>query len=149
MAKALEAWRGAYQLALATPVLSAATLRASPRPVARAIRAATVRSGAFSEQELLDYGSILQQPDRAHASVQMYRTFVFREVPNLWRYRDQRLVVPTRLIVGTGDPVDSPALVDGWQEHADDMRVTRLPGTGHFIPEEAPSEVARAVAEMP
>ena len=149
LGKAMQAWRGTYQLTLATPVLAAATLRASPRPVAAGIRAATVRTDAFSDQELLDYGSILQQPERAHASVQMYRTFVFRELPRLARYRDQRLIVPTRLIVGTGDPVASPALLDGWQDHADDMSVTRLPRIGHFVPEEAPNEVAAAVADMP
>jgi pimeloyl-ACP methyl ester carboxylesterase len=149
LGKALQAWRGTYQLALATPVLAAATLRASPRPVAAAIRAATVRTDAFSDQELLGYGSILQQPERAHASVQMYRTFVLRELPNLARYRAQRLIVPTQLIVGTGDPVASPALLDGWQDHADDMSVTRLPRIGHFVPEEAPREVTAAVADMP
>jgi pimeloyl-ACP methyl ester carboxylesterase len=149
LGKALQAWRGAYQLALATPVLAAATLRASPRPVTAAIRAATVRTDAFSDQELLGYGSILQQPERAHASVQMYRTFVLRELPKLARYREQRLVVPTQLIVGTGDPVASPALLDGWQDHADDMTLTRLPRVGHFVPEEASREVVAAVANMP
>jgi pimeloyl-ACP methyl ester carboxylesterase len=147
-AKAAQAWRGAYQLALATPVLAAATLRASPQPVGAAIRAGTVQQHAFTDRDLLEYGTILQQPARAHASVQMYRTFVFREVPRLARYRDQHLVVPTQLVVGEYDPVSSRALLDGWQDHAPAMTVARLPKVGHFVPEEAPHDVAAAVNQM-
>jgi len=148
LAKASQAWRGAYQLALSTPVLAAATLRASPRPVAALIRAATVRADAFSDDDLLAYGSVLQDPARARASVQLYRTFLLRELPALGRYRKQRLAVPTELIVGAGDPVASPTLLDGWQDNAPDMSVSRLADVGHFVPEEAPHEVAAAVNRM-
>jgi pimeloyl-ACP methyl ester carboxylesterase len=147
--KAAQLWRGAYQLALSTPVVAAATLRASPRPVATAIRAGTTRPDAFSDDDLLQYGAVIQDPDRARASVRMYRTFVIREAPTLGRYLDQRLTVPTQLIVGARDPVASPALLDGWQAHADAMTVTRLPDVGHFVPEEAPEVVVDAVDRMP
>ena len=149
LAKAAQAWRGAYQLALSAPVVAAAALRASPWPVAAAIRAGTSRSDAFTDADLLLYGSILQQPDRARASVQMYRTFVFREAPKLGRYRQQRLQVPTCLIVGHDDPIASPALLEGWKDNADTMTVKRLAGVGHFIPQEAPHEIVTAVARMP
>ena len=148
LAKAAQAWRGSYQLFLSAPFVPAAVLQASPRPVAAAIRAATTADDAFTLDELLSYGSVLQQPDRARASVQMYRTFVFREAPRLAQYLDQRLVVPTRLLVGDDDPIASRALLDGWQDHADAMSVERLPLVGHFVPEEAPAEVATAIAEM-
>ena len=72
--KAAQSWRGAYQLALSVPVLAEMTLRASPRPVVTAIHAGTVRTEAFGDEDLLTYASVLQQPARAHASVQMYRT---------------------------------------------------------------------------
>lgn len=148
LAKAAQAWRGAYQLALSAPVVAAATLRASPWPVATAIRAGMTRPECTSDAELSAYGTILQQPDRARASVQLYRTFVFRELSMLGRYRQQCLRVPTYLLVGDADPVASPALLDGWQNNAETMTLERLPDVGHFVPEEAPHDVATAVARV-
>ena len=146
-AKALQAWRGAYQVALSTPVLAEALLRSSPRFVAAGIRAATVRPDAVSERDRLHYGEVLQQPARAHATVQMYRTFLVREVPHVRRYRQHRLTVPTRLVIGAGDPIGSPALLDGWQDCADDMRVDIVDDAGHFLPEEVPERVVAEVLE--
>jgi len=145
LAKALQAWRGAYQVALASPLLAAAALRASPRFVAAAISAATFRDGAISEADRTLYGTIFQEPDRAHATVALYRTFLLREAPRLGQYRGQRLSVPTRLLIGDRDPIGSPALLEGWEPHADDMTIEVLDDAGHFLPEEAPHEVAAAI----
>ena len=144
-AKAMEAWRGAYQVLLSTPLLAAGMLRSSPRFVAAGIRAATVRRDTFSAADLELYGAILQDPARAGATVQLYRTFLLREAPTLHRYLDQRLVVPTRLLIGDRDPIGGPALLDGWQDHADDMTIDRVPGAGHFLPEETPIVLVAAL----
>jgi pimeloyl-ACP methyl ester carboxylesterase len=147
-AKAMQAWRGAYQVALSTPVLSAAVLRSSPQLIAAMIPAAARNRDAFTTEELRRYGEILQHPDRAHATTQLYRTFLLREVPRLGRYRNLRLVVPTRLVIGRHDMIGSPALLDGWQSNADDMSVEVLADVGHFIPDEAPAAVAARIIEM-
>jgi pimeloyl-ACP methyl ester carboxylesterase len=147
-AKVMQAWRGAYQVALSTPVLSAAALRSSPQLIASMIPAAARNRAAFTPEELRRYGEIFQQPDRAHATTQLYRTFLLREVPRLGRYGNQRLVVPTRLIIGKHDMIGSPALLDGWQANADDMSVEVLEDVGHFIPDEAPAAVAARVIDM-
>ena len=144
-AKALQAWRGLYQLFLAAPLASQIALRASPRLVAAAISAATVRGDANSDAERRLYGEVFQDPARARATVRMYRTFLLRELPYLQRYQTQRLAVPTRLLIGDGDPIGSPAMLAGWEPHADDMAVEVVPSAGHFLPEEAPGEVAAAV----
>jgi pimeloyl-ACP methyl ester carboxylesterase len=144
-AKALQAWRGAYQLFLAAPVIAQATLRASPRFVAAAISAATVRDDANAEDERRLYGEVLQDPARARATTQMYRTFLLRELPHLQRYQAQRLQVPTRLLIGDRDPIGNEAMLAGWESHADDMAIEIVPSAGHFLPEEAPGEVAAAL----
>jgi pimeloyl-ACP methyl ester carboxylesterase len=143
--KVFEAWRGWYQLFLAAPVISQAVLRASPRFVAAGIAAATVRGAANSDDDRRLYGEILQDPARARATTQLYRTFLLRELPHLQRYQTQRLRVPTRLLIGERDPIGSPALLAGWESHADAMTVEVVPSAGHFLPEEAPSEVATAI----
>ena len=138
--KALQAWRGAYQVPLSTPVLAEAALRATPRVVEAAVRAGSRRPLS----DVRTYGEVLQDPKRARATVQLYRTFLLAEAPHVMsgRYVDARLTVPTRLVNGDGDLVASRALVDGWQLNADDMQVELLEGVGHFVPEEAPEAVA-------
>jgi pimeloyl-ACP methyl ester carboxylesterase len=144
LGRALASWRLGYQVALATPVLAERALRASPALVEQVVRAGSVRRGVFAGGGARTYGEVLQEPARARASSRLYREFVLREAPPvaLGRYRGRRLTVPTRLVVGDGDAVAVPALLEGWQSAADDMTVEVLPGVGHFVPEEAPEEVA-------
>jgi pimeloyl-ACP methyl ester carboxylesterase len=145
LATALQAWRGAYQLFLASPVIAQAALRASPRFVAAAISAATARNDANSDAERRFYGEVLQDPARSRATTQLYRTFLLRELPHLQRYHTQRLQIPTRLLIGDRDPIGNAAMLSGWQPHADDMAVEIVPSAGHFLPEEAPLEVVAAI----
>ena len=142
--RALQSWRMAYQVALSTPLLAESALRASPHLVEAAVRAGSTRRAAFADGGARTYGEVLQDPARARASSRLYREVVLREgLPiALGRYRGTRLTVPTRLVVGDGDPVASPAVLEGWEDCADDMTVEVLPGVGHFVPEEAPQEVA-------
>jgi pimeloyl-ACP methyl ester carboxylesterase len=144
LAKALQAWRLAYQVPLSTPVLGEALLRTSPRVVEQVVRGASRRPVG----DVQTYGEVLQEPARARASVLLYRTFLLQESWRGARYAEARLTVPTRLVNGAGDPISSEALLDGWQEHADDMTVEILDGVGHFVPEEAPEEVAARVRSL-
>ena len=142
--KALQAWRMAYQLPISTPVLGQALMRAG---------AASRVVGAGSRRDVGDvrtYGEVMSEPARARATVQLYRTFLLSEGRQVMagRYRGQRLTVPTRLVNGSADPVANGSLLDGWQEHADDMTVEILDGVGHFVPEEAPEVVAGRVREL-
>lgn len=131
-------------MALSTPVLTERVLRMSPRLVETAVQAGSLRREAFAGGAARTYGEVLQSLAHARASSRLYREVVLREgLPvALGRYRGRRLTVPTRLVVGAGDPVSSPALLNGWQEQADDMVVEVLPDVGHFVPEEAPEAVA-------
>lgn len=143
--RALQSWRMAYQVALSQPLVSERALRATPRLVEQAVLAGSTRTGAFTPDDLRLFGQVLQEPARARASVRLYRTFLLRESLGVLRgrYAGQRLTVPTRLVVGDGDPVAAGPFLDGWQPHADDMAVEVLDGVGHFVPEEAPDDVVR------
>jgi pimeloyl-ACP methyl ester carboxylesterase len=145
--RALQSWRLAYQVGLSTPVLPELLLRSSPRLVEQFVAAGSSRPEVFAGGEARTYGEVLQDPARARASVLLYRSVVLREgLPvALGRYRDQSLTVPTRLVVGDGDPVASPALLEGAPA---DLDVEVLPGVGHFVPEEAPEAVAERVRAL-
>ncbi|MCU1673201.1 MAG: Soluble epoxide hydrolase [Frankiales bacterium] len=138
--RVLQAWRGAYQVALSTPFLSSWALRATPRIVEQAVRSGSLRDPGDPHT----YGEVFQEPARARASARLYRTFLLSEAGPVMRgrYRGQRLTVPTRLVGGAGDPVITGAFLEGYEEHADDLTVEVLEGVGHFVPEEAPDVVA-------
>ena len=141
LGRALQSWRLAYQVGLATPVLPEVLLRSSPHLVEQVIAAGTSRREVFADGQARTYGEVLQEPARARASVLLYRSMVLREgLPVvLGRYRDRSLTVPTRLVVGDGDPVAAPPLLEGAPPG---VEVEVLPGVGHFVPEEAPGAVA-------
>lgn len=132
-------WSTGYQWVLASPVGSW-LLRSRPDLIERAMRAACADPEVWTEDELRAFSGVLQQPARAAASMQYYRTFLAREALPLvtGAYRDYRLQVPTRLLVGRHDPVCGPALLPGFEDHADDMDARVLEEVGHFMVDEAP-----------
>lgn len=145
LATLTNAWRGAYQPMLAAPVVGQSLLRTQPWVVSEMIRLGTYDRDAIDPATRRQYAEVLRAPARARASVQMYRTFLLQELPHLGRYREAYLTVPTHLLVGRADPVANAAFLDGWHEHAADMRVDCIDEVGHFVPEEAPARVIDAI----
>jgi pimeloyl-ACP methyl ester carboxylesterase len=133
-----ELWRFAYQLAIASPVLGR-RLVSEPRFVERTIMAGAARREAWTPDDLRAFAAVLAEPARARASVQLYRTFLTREVA---RGPGGRLRVPTRIVVGARDPAIPAVLLAGAEDDADDVTVEIVPDCGHFVPEEHPELVA-------
>ena len=107
--------------------------------------------GTWSEEELAAFTDALREPARAHATVQLYRTFVLREFGPVaaGRYKDQRLTVPTRLLFGTDDfAIPAPLLSRDTKEFADDFTIELVPDTGHWIEEERPELVNERALEF-
>ncbi|MDQ6746712.1 MAG: alpha/beta hydrolase [Candidatus Dormibacteraeota bacterium] len=111
-----------------------------------ALRRAAVNPAAWSAAEMDIFLDRLQDPERAHASTQVYRELLLREGRS-WlagRYRDRRLEVPTLMLFGEQDMAISPAMLEGFEDHVDDMRLELVPGCGHFIADERPDLVVEA-----
>lgn len=137
------AWRFIYQLVIMTPLVGY-QLHRRRSFIPRTFFSAATEREAWDERTLRIFTDNLAEPARAHAAVQMYRTFQLRE---LWpilrgRYARARLTVPTKLLFGTGDPVLRPELLAGYERHADDMEVELIRDCGHFIADEQPELVA-------
>jgi pimeloyl-ACP methyl ester carboxylesterase len=134
---ARNAWRYGYQV-VGVPKLGPALQRSGlfrrslpiPDPAARA-----------------EFAAAMREPQRAEAGSLIYRTFVTQEAPALLRgrYDAQRLTMPTLVLHGTADPVIRPFQVEVFREHADDLRIEWVHGTGHFIADEEPALVAEHV----
>ncbi|HEX6116762.1 MAG TPA: alpha/beta fold hydrolase [Solirubrobacterales bacterium] len=147
------AWRLAYQLPLASPWgdrVAAGLAGAARRPGLR-------RRFQFEHWDTTARDSFLGQfsePERARASVGYYRSFLMRELPALagGRYRDARLQVPTRLLLGSEEAVMTPAMLEVEAGSADDYEFEVVPGAGHFIVDQRPElvlERARALFGLP
>ncbi len=79
----------------------------------------------------------------------MYRHFLRYEMVEFvsGAFKEERLTVPTRWIVGEKDPV-AGGNDDGYLDHADEMTLEEVPGAGHFLPEEVPDLIRDRVLEF-
>jgi pimeloyl-ACP methyl ester carboxylesterase len=141
-----NAWHFFYQQVILAPGLGYALHRRGTFVPRILVGASTVRD-RWDEPTLRAFADNLAEPDRARAAVQLYRVFNLRETWPLLRgrYADRRLTVPTRLINGVDDPALPPALLAGYERHADAMEVELVEGCGHFVVDEMPElAIARA-----
>jgi pimeloyl-ACP methyl ester carboxylesterase len=136
-----------YQVALAMPWLGTTLLRRTGF-VRRLIGAGAVHK-AWSPSDLDIFADVLRAPERAAASVHLYRTFLLRELaPYLQgKLGARRLTVPTLMLHGTKDLAIDYRRLGQWQRNADQMSLELREDSGHFIAEELPGFVAeRALA---
>ena len=142
-----NAWRFAYQLPLAAPVLGE---RLSRREgfIRRVIRSGWRDRSMWDEDAARSYEATLRTPEGARTTNRMYRTFVKSEI---WRsaggaYDRARLPMPARLLIGEHDPLGAH-MAAGFERRGEDAAYEIVPGAGHFLPEERPAVVAdRALA---
>jgi pimeloyl-ACP methyl ester carboxylesterase len=139
-----------YQVALATPILGQGLIRRTP--FVRTLITAGAVHAAWSEEELEAFTAPLRAPERADASVHLYRTFLLRELPKFssGQFSGRRLTVPTLLLHGTRDLAIDHRALGQWRSHAEQMDVELREDSGHFIAEELPDlvvERARALFE--
>jgi pimeloyl-ACP methyl ester carboxylesterase len=145
----LNPWRltaFAYQLPLSAPVVGERLMRAGlTRLVLR-----SAPEGTFTPEDIASYDDAMSTPDGARVTVAMYRTFLLRELGPLAAGfgTDRPLTVPTRLLIGERDPIARGADLAGFESHAREMVVERVPGAGHFLPEERPELVAERAREL-
>jgi pimeloyl-ACP methyl ester carboxylesterase len=125
-------------------------LRFQPERFRTALVSALIDRRAWADGALDVFVDSLRRPARAAASVQLYRTFLTRELPAITagRYRAARLTVPTLMLFGADDRAVRSGLLDGYQDHADDMRLELVPGCGHFIVDEKPELVAARMLDF-
>jgi pimeloyl-ACP methyl ester carboxylesterase len=137
----------AYQAPLATPVVGEGLLRRAPGLVRELIRRGSHPAAAWTREDLDAYAQPLRAPARARASSATYRTFLLRELPALGagRYAGARLRVPVLMMTGADDPVVGPGALRGLEAHAGSATVEIVPRAGHFLPEEQPEAVLRAL----
>ena len=135
-------WRFWYQIPMVLPVIGP---RVIGDPKGRYLR---TLAGGFSgpEEDLRIYVDCMRQPGHAEAGSRWYRTFQTREALRWMRGEFDpkdgvRVDVPVRWLHGTGDPVLTPALLDGYADRISDFEVELVDGVGHWIVQQRPELV--------
>jgi pimeloyl-ACP methyl ester carboxylesterase len=128
-----------YQVVLAAPLVG----RRAVRPMVQTVYKVSVNDELVRPEEWQQFVDQFSEPDRANATVQIYRTFLLREMPAIrgGKYRDQRLTVPTVYLHGEHDPIVKVENFEPVKSRADDFRIEIVPNAGHFVADEAPDEV--------
>jgi len=144
-----HAWRFWYQQMVLAPGIGYGLHRRGDFVPRVLVGGSTIRD-VWDEETLRVFADGFTEPARARAAVQMYRTFNWREVLPIvrGRYADARLSAPTLLLFGVEDAVLRPEMLDGYEAHADEMRVELVEGCGHFIADERPNLVAARAREF-
>lgn len=134
-----------YQLITGAPWLGPLVIRRFPAFWLALMRWGVRNPETWLPGEAEHYARHVGAPERAEATSRLVRSLLPELVELRRRYGDQRLVVPTRMLLGSRDFAISRHLLRGWQHHADDMTVEILPGASHWIPNELPDLVQHEI----
>ncbi|WP_354699287.1 Soluble epoxide hydrolase [Paraconexibacter sp. AEG42_29] len=102
-----------------------------------------MRSAGLPKASVAEFRAALRAPGRAVAGSKVYRTFLAREMPAIarGRYETARISAPVRVLFGLDDVAIDVSMLDRFEDHADDVRITTVPDCGHFIVDEQPARV--------
>ncbi|MFF3594610.1 alpha/beta fold hydrolase [Kitasatospora indigofera] len=144
----LYAWRYWYTALWEYPGVGRRVLRHWPGLTRAMLRYWAGRSAGVEESAVREFAQACRAPHRARAGEQVLWQFVLHDIPALagGRFREQRLTVPTLLLLGDRDPVVRPQPLLGAREFAGSLTVRVVPGR-HLLPEEHPELVAAVARE--
>jgi pimeloyl-ACP methyl ester carboxylesterase len=150
-AKLDTARRLVYMGLIASPVAGKQTMQRVPGFVRTALRKSAVDPDAtWTPETLAHYVDQWREPDRAAASVGIYRSFLTKELGRLARggFRDQTMKAPCVLFVGTADPVIKADALGGFESNAPNLRLEIVENAGHWLPEEAPQALLEGMLAL-
>jgi pimeloyl-ACP methyl ester carboxylesterase len=158
--RTLDLKRGIHFLAFNLPVLPELAFRAGgERLVAFMLRGGAARKDVFDDATIRPYAQAFADPKVVRSSLGYYRTMtrrlIVRRVSGLRPRRGRpapraprRIQMPTLIVWGMRDPVLTERVLSGIERDIPHARIVRLEGSGHFVPEEAPEELAVAIEEF-
>jgi pimeloyl-ACP methyl ester carboxylesterase len=144
---ALNVWRFIYQVPMILPFIGPRVTR--KRGFIKFFMK-TREDGVFTPEELEAFEAPLRDPARSSSTAGYYRAFVKHDLPLLLRrhWEQYRLTVPTLMLYGVNDFVVRPAMLNGYERFADDMRIEHVPDTAHFVVDARPELVGQRALEL-
>ena len=124
------------------------------RTIERTFQEKVGRKHSFTQQDVERYKEAARQPGALTGAINYYRANLFdrlfaRKQARDSQHRSGRIQIPTLFIYGEKDSAIIPATVRGLEKYIDaDYREVRIPDSGHWVQNEAPSEVNAALLEF-
>jgi len=103
-------------------------------------------SNPIPEDAIQEYIRCYKIPNTITTASNIYRT-LHADRKRWKKYEQQKMEVPTNIIHGIQDPVIIKEYVEGVEECYTSISITHLKG-GHFIVDEQPEEVGKAIKEF-
>ncbi len=150
-AKLDAARRLTYMALIASPGAGGQIMQRVPAFVRTALRKSAADPDRTWTPEALDhYVDQWREPDRAAASVGIYRSFLTKELGQLASggFKDRSMSTPSILFVGTADPVIRADSLRGFEANAPNLRLEIVEGAGHWLPEEAPDALLEGMLSL-
>ncbi len=150
----LDLRRGFHFLAFNLPVLPEMAFRlAGDRLVTFMLRAGSARKEAFGDDAIRPYVQAYRDPATVRSALSYYRTVTRRVIAGRFRPRrsqppGRRIEAPTLIVWGMRDPALPPSLLDGILRDIPQACAVRLADVGHFVPDEAPKQLAHEIASF-
>jgi pimeloyl-ACP methyl ester carboxylesterase len=110
---------------------------------------ASAPHGTFTGDDLAIYRAALERPGRVDAVIAYYRE-IFRGGIFERRARllgSPRVTAPATIVWGDADAALAPTHPDAVRPYAARLEVRRLPGVGHWVPEERADAVVQAILD--
>lgn len=133
-----------YMFFFQLPLLPERATR-DPRFMVRAFRGMAVHKSRFSDADLARYEEAYAMPGAATAALNWYRA-AFRRPGGLRPM--PRIEAPTLLIWGERDHALGNELTEGLERYVRDLQVHRIPDASHWVQQDAPDEVSRALLDF-
>jgi pimeloyl-ACP methyl ester carboxylesterase len=114
--------------------------------IRKMFRRGPARAGAFSKEETAQYVEAMSRPGALTAALDYYRANfslkMFRRAPM------KRIAAPTLVIWGELDAALGVELLEGLEQVVPGVQVHRIPDASHWVQNEAPGEVNRALIDF-
>lgn len=105
--------------------------------------------GTFSDEDIDVYRACFARPCRPGAVLAYYRQAFENPIERIREVRAHKGLVetPVTIVWGEGDRAIAPSHPDATRPFCTRLEIRRLPSVSHWVPEEKPEELARAVRD--
>ena len=155
--RTLDLKRGVHFLLFNVPVVPELAFRlAGGRLVNFMLRAGAARKDVFTDTATQPYRAAYAEPANVSSALAYYRTMTRRVIARRITRRtssprsgsSRRIEQPALVVWGMRDPVLSEVVLAGIERDIPHAKIVRLEDVGHFVPEEAPAELAAVIEEF-
>lgn len=115
--------------------------------IGRMLRGAALQKDAFPREETAKYQEAMSKPGAIRAALAYYRQLV-RRGPGAYRRRNLQIEAPTLLIWGEHDIALGHELTEGLDSWVPNLRIKRIPDSGHWVQQEQPTQVNQYLIEF-